>query len=99
MPIHNRSDGRVLTPFFDASAFSLPGAACGRLVFNSTAQTLNAALAGFGLANVPEDLAQPLVAKGRLKRALEDWCATFSPCFTTQADDSPRRPSQCWSTR
>jgi DNA-binding transcriptional LysR family regulator len=50
----------------------------GQLVFNSTAQTLNAALAGFGLADVPEDLAQPLVAKGRLKRVLADWCAPFS---------------------
>jgi DNA-binding transcriptional LysR family regulator len=29
---------------------------------------LNAALAGFGLAYVPEDLAQPHLAKGRLKR-------------------------------
>ncbi len=31
----------------------------GQLVFNATAQMLNAALAGFGLAYVPEDLAQP----------------------------------------
>ena len=50
----------------------------GQLVFNTTAQILNAALTGFGLAYVPEDLAQPHVAKGRLKRVLEDWCAPFS---------------------
>jgi DNA-binding transcriptional LysR family regulator len=50
----------------------------GQLVFNTTAQILNAALAGFGLAYVPEDLAQPHVAKGRLKRVLEDWCPPFS---------------------
>jgi DNA-binding transcriptional LysR family regulator len=50
----------------------------GQLVFNGTAQMLNAALAGFGLAYVPEDLAQPHVAKGRLKRVLEDWCPPFS---------------------
>jgi DNA-binding transcriptional LysR family regulator len=31
----------------------------GQLVFNGTAQMLNAALAGFGLAYVPEDVAQP----------------------------------------
>jgi DNA-binding transcriptional LysR family regulator len=49
----------------------------GQLVFNGTAQMLNAALAGFGLAYVPEDLAQPHVAKGRLKRVLEDWCPAF----------------------
>jgi DNA-binding transcriptional LysR family regulator len=49
----------------------------GQLVFNATTQMLNAALAGFGLAYVPEDLAQPHIAKGRLKRVLEDWCAPF----------------------
>ncbi len=50
----------------------------GQLVFNGTTQMLNAALAGFGLAYVPEDLAQPHLAKGRLKRVLEDWCPPFS---------------------
>jgi DNA-binding transcriptional LysR family regulator len=50
----------------------------GQLVFNGTFQMLNAALAGFGLAYVPEDLAQPHLAKGRLKRALEDWCPPYS---------------------
>jgi DNA-binding transcriptional LysR family regulator len=50
----------------------------GQLVFNSTAQMLNAALAGLGLAYVPEDLARPHVAKRRLKLVLEDWCPPFS---------------------
>jgi DNA-binding transcriptional LysR family regulator len=50
----------------------------GQLVFNGTAQMLNAALAGFGLAYVPEDLARPHIAKGHLKRVLEDWCPPFS---------------------
>jgi DNA-binding transcriptional LysR family regulator len=45
----------------------------GQLVFNATAQMISAALAGFGLAYVPEDLAQPHLVKGRLKRVLEDW--------------------------
>ena len=50
----------------------------GQLILNGTFQMLNAALAGFGLAYVPEDLAQPHIAKGRLKRVLEDWCPPFS---------------------
>ena len=50
----------------------------GQLVFNATSQMLNAALAGFGLAYIPEDLARPHLAKGRLKRVLEDWCPPFS---------------------
>jgi DNA-binding transcriptional LysR family regulator len=49
----------------------------GQLVFNGTAPMLKAALAGFGLAYVPEDLVQPQVVKGRLKRVLEDWCPPF----------------------
>ena len=49
----------------------------GQLVFNGTFQMLNAALAGLGLAYVPEDLAQPHLAKGRLKRVLEDWCPPY----------------------
>jgi DNA-binding transcriptional LysR family regulator len=50
----------------------------GQLVFNGTTQMLNAALAGFGLAYVPEDLAQPHLADGTLIRALADWCPPFS---------------------
>ncbi|MGB8528696.1 MAG: LysR family transcriptional regulator [Rhodoplanes sp.] len=46
----------------------------GQFVFNGIFQVLDAALAGFGLAFVPEDLAQPHLAKGRLKRVLEEWC-------------------------
>ncbi len=50
----------------------------GQLVFNGTFQMLNAALAGSGLAYVPEDVAQPHLAKGRLKRVLEDWCPPYA---------------------
>lgn len=50
----------------------------GQLTFNNTAQMLNASLAGYGLAYVPEELAQPHVAKGRLKRVLADWCPTYT---------------------
>ncbi len=50
----------------------------GQLVFNGTFQMLNAALAGFGLAYVPEDVARPHLAKGRLKRVLEDWCPPYA---------------------
>ena len=50
----------------------------GQLIFNGVFQVLNAALAGFGLAYVPEDLAQPHIAKGRLKRVLEEWCPPWS---------------------
>ena len=50
----------------------------GQLIFNTTAQMLGAALAGYGLACVPEGMAQPHIAKGRLRRVLADWCPPFS---------------------
>ncbi len=50
----------------------------GQLTYNTTAQMLNAAVAGMGLAYVPEGLAQPYLIKRRLKRVLEDWCLPYS---------------------
>lgn len=50
----------------------------GQLVFNGTFQMLNAALAGFGLAYVPEDVAQSHLDEGRLRRVLGDWCPPYS---------------------
>jgi DNA-binding transcriptional LysR family regulator len=50
----------------------------GQLVFNGIFQVLDAAVAGLGLGFVPEDIAQPHLAKGRLKRVLEEWCPPWS---------------------
>ena len=50
----------------------------GQLVFSSIFHVLDAAVAGFGLAHLPEELAQPYLAKGRLQRVLEDWCPSWS---------------------
>jgi DNA-binding transcriptional LysR family regulator len=50
----------------------------GQLVFNGATHMLKAALAGLGLAYVPESMTQAHVASGRLKRVLEDWCAPYS---------------------
>ena len=50
----------------------------GQLVFNATAPMLDAALAGFGLAYLPEDEVRAHLADGRLVRVLADWCPPFS---------------------
>jgi DNA-binding transcriptional LysR family regulator len=79
----------------------------GQLVFNSTPQMLAAALDGFGLAYIPEDVAEKHVAEGQLERVLEDWSPTFpgyhlyypsrrqsSPAFALLVDSLRyRRPS------
>lgn len=49
----------------------------GQLVFNNSSQILRAALAGFGVAYLPEDMAREHIAGGRLIAVLDDWCPTF----------------------
>ena len=50
----------------------------GQLTFNATAQLLGAALAGLGLAYVPEGMVQAHITKGRLARVLDEWCPPYS---------------------
>jgi DNA-binding transcriptional LysR family regulator len=50
----------------------------GQLVFNNIALRVNAALAGLGLAYLPEDQVEEHLAEGRLVRVLGDWCPPFS---------------------
>ncbi|MBL5920330.1 LysR family transcriptional regulator [Lelliottia amnigena] len=49
----------------------------GQLTLNSLPQRLDAALAGLGLAYVPEESAAAQLADGRLTRVLESWCPSF----------------------
>lgn len=49
----------------------------GRLAFNTSTQILPAALDGHGLACIPEDMAAPHIAAGKLKRVLKDWMPKF----------------------
>jgi DNA-binding transcriptional LysR family regulator len=50
----------------------------GQLVLNNLDMRLNAALAGLGLAYLPEDYVLAHLAEGRLIRALKDWCPPFA---------------------
>lgn len=45
----------------------------GQIVLNGTLEILEAALAGFGLAYVPEDVAERHLESGRLMRVLDEW--------------------------
>ncbi|MFL6674932.1 MAG: LysR family transcriptional regulator [Massilia sp.] len=49
----------------------------GQAVFNTTPQVMTAVLEGYGLAYVPEDLAQPHIEAGRLVPMLQEWWPTF----------------------
>jgi len=64
----------------------------GQLVFNNLALRLDAALAGFGLACVPEDQVKDQLADGRLVRALADWCAPYAGyhlCYPSRRQPTP----------
>lgn len=52
---------------------SLQVAVQGQLTFNTTQNMLQAALDGFGLAYLPEDLITPYLAQGQLLPVLQDW--------------------------
>jgi len=49
----------------------------GQLVFNRTKPILQAALAGFGLGYLTEEMVAPHIAKGDLRTVLADWCPTL----------------------
>ncbi|QCP52596.1 LysR family transcriptional regulator [Trinickia violacea] len=49
----------------------------GQFIVNTTPQILTAALAGFGLAFLPEDVVATHIEAGRLVRMLDDWCPSF----------------------
>jgi len=64
----------------------------GQLVLNSAPQMVDAALAGFGLASVPEGMVEPHLAKGHLRRVLEDWCpssAGYHLYYASRRQTSP----------
>jgi DNA-binding transcriptional LysR family regulator len=50
----------------------------GQLIFNNIFQVRDAALAGYGLAYVPEDLARPFLSKGQLNWVLQEWSPPWS---------------------
>jgi DNA-binding transcriptional LysR family regulator len=49
----------------------------GQWVFNNTTSRLRAALAGYGIAYVPEDMVCDLVKEGTLVRVMKEWCPSF----------------------
>jgi DNA-binding transcriptional LysR family regulator len=50
----------------------------GQLTFNTTIPMIDAALSGYGIAYVPENLVRPHVTEGRLVLLLDEWSPRFS---------------------
>lgn len=49
----------------------------GQLTFNASYAMVDAALKGYGIAFVPEDLVERHIASGNLVQVLDDWCPKF----------------------
>lgn len=91
LPTH----GSVYAWEFEKSGRELRVRVDGQLTFNTTAQMLNAALSGLGLAYVPEGAVLAHLEKGRLRRVLKDWCPPFSGYHLYYP--SRRQPSAAFS--
>ncbi|MGV6475941.1 LysR family transcriptional regulator [Azotobacter vinelandii] len=64
----------------------------GSWTFNCIYPVIEAALAGFGLAYMPEELARAHIKGGRLLPVLKDWCPTFPGLhifFASRRQSSP----------
>lgn len=75
--IRHRPSGAIYAWEFENNGKVFTVKAEGQLVFNSIVHVLNGAIDGIGLAYVPEALAAPYLADGRLKEVLTDWCPYF----------------------
>ncbi|TPN59355.1 LysR substrate-binding domain-containing protein, partial [Mesorhizobium sp. B1-1-5] len=65
----------------------------GQLVFNSTLPMVDAAIAGCGLAYVPEDLVTAHVAAGRLQLVLDDWSPKFAGYYLSYPSSRQNSPA------
>ncbi|NIF30431.1 LysR family transcriptional regulator [Pantoea sp. Tr-811] len=67
----------------------------GQLTFNTSPNIVDAAVAGLGIAWLPEEEFAPHLDDGRLVRALEDWCAPFPGYYLYYP--SRRQPSPAFT--
>jgi len=67
----------------------------GPLIFNTTPPQADAALAGLGIALLPEDELMPHIEAGMLVRVLSDWCPKFAGYHLYYP--SRRQPSPAFS--
>src|SRR5580704_6406868 len=73
-----QSAGGLYAWEFEKGARELKVRVEGQLVVNTATLAVKAALAGTGLAFVPEDRVLPFIEGGKLVRVLGDWCTPFS---------------------
>ncbi|MBV7537582.1 LysR family transcriptional regulator [Duganella sp. sic0402] len=73
LPTHNN----LMVWEFEKNGEPLNVRVDGQWVFNNTSSRLRAALAGYGIAYVPEDMVEEHLKEGTLIRVLRDWCPSW----------------------
>jgi DNA-binding transcriptional LysR family regulator len=73
-----RTSGGIYAWEFEKGGRALRVRVEGQLVVNTATLAVKAALAGTGLAFVPEDRVMRYIEEGRLLRVLADWCPPFA---------------------
>lgn len=77
---------------FERDGHALKARVDGQWIFNSSSPMLKAALAGYGLAYLPEDMVESHLNEGTLKRVLKSWCPSFPGYhlyYTSRRQSSP----------
>lgn len=87
--------GGLYTWDFDRRGQSLNVRVDGQLVFNTSPSIVDAAVAGLGIASLPEEEFAPHIQEGRLVRVLEDWCPPFPGYYLYYP--SRKQPSHAFS--
>lgn len=90
-----QSGGGLYVWEFERRGHTLNVRVDGQLTFNTSPNIVDAALAGLGVAWLPEEEFAPHIEDGRLVRALEDWCAPFPGYYLYYP--SRRQPSPAFS--
>lgn len=90
-----QSGGGIYVWEFERRGHTLNVRVDGQLTFNTSPNIVDAALAGLGVAWLPEEEFAPHIEDGRLVRVLEDWCAPFPGYYLYYP--SRRQPSPAFS--
>jgi DNA-binding transcriptional LysR family regulator len=89
------SSGSLYVWEFEKNGRELKVKVEGQLVLNDVDLSVDAAIAGHGIAFMIEDHVAPEMAEGRLVRVLEDWCEPFDGHYLYYP--SRRQPSPAFS--
>ncbi|MHA6646018.1 LysR family transcriptional regulator [Mesorhizobium sp. A623] len=79
--MRHESAGGLYAWEFEKDGQALRVRVSGQLTFNNSYVMIDAAVSGYGIAYVPEDIAEDQIAQGSLTQVLDDWSPFFDGYF------------------